>query len=100
MALRTERGIAQTWAAWGKAFATGFTVTAKAWLVAKLAAGFAIATTCSGRGLGAFLAGAVITAHSHHGAWGGFGFGGRGLRLRNFTCRFRGFIRRAFTRFR
>ena len=82
MALCTERGITQTWATRRKAFATTvtsaittrFAITAKAWLVAKLAAGLAIATATCRRSLCTFLTRAVITAHGYHGAWCGFGF--------------------------
>jgi hypothetical protein len=80
--LSTESCITQTWAARCKAFAASITstiaawlaVTAKSWLVTKLAAGLAIATKASGGGFGTLLAWAVITAHSHDWAWCSFGF--------------------------
>jgi hypothetical protein len=77
MTLRTESGITQTWSTWCKALtasvtpaiAARFAITAKAWLVAKLAAGLAIATATCRCHLGALLAWAVITTPSGGGAW-------------------------------
>ena len=96
MTLRTESRIAQTWATRRKAFtaavtttfAAWFAITTKAWLVAKLAAWLAIAAATCGCNFGAFLAWAVITAHSNHRAWCRFGFD-RG----NFGCWLCGFCR-------
>lgn len=81
-ALGSESCIAQTRATRCKAFSaafaatisTWFAITAKARLIAKLAARLAIAATARWRCVGAFLARSVIPAHCHHGAWSGFGF--------------------------
>jgi hypothetical protein len=84
MTLGTESRIAQTWATRRKAFtaavttaiATWFAITAKAWLIAKLTTGPAIATAANRGNFGTFLAWSVITAHGHHRAGCGFGFDG------------------------